>query len=1671
MADEKLIFPIGFDLEEGVKEASKEWKNTYQKQLQKAIDDKPLKAKIELETKGLDLEALKEFNKISKESVKAAQANAKIQKANIQVTERQRIADERVAAAHERTLAATNRRLVAEERLTQAKQRSARATTAQNEAYKTQSSYLQRLTQRMIAYASITQAFSFLRNIRDVTAEFELQRVALGSIIGDLNEANAMFEQIKAAAVKSPFQIKELVTYTKQLAAYKIETDELFETTQRLADVSAGLGVGMERLVLAYGQIRATGYLRASEVRQLTEAGIPIVEELAKKMSDLRGETVSAAEVMGMISERAISFGMVKEVFEDMTSAGGMFYKMQEKQAETLAGQWSNLQDSISIMYDEIGNTERVNNAIKGMIGLIKSLAENWRDVKSAVEAVTAGVLVYMAATKNATIASKAMTVAEIARTKAIQSQNVLVPKLIANIVGETNAKKLSTIASRTLYKARVAEASATGLVSKALAKLKIALLKNPYTALVAVLATVIGYFAIFKDRVVQADDAIKGINSSLSEFERHATATDDLMERYNRLAGTTNRTAKEQKEYQETLNELGKMYPDAIEGMDKYGNVLDLNVERLAEASTLQREFNRDLAETQIQLAESLIPKLEEEIEDAKNALGKRFFSYWGNYSKEWKLGLFSGDKDQTELLDMIASMREEIEKLKKSADEARKKLAGITEKGDGKNLSDTFNTWQKELASITEGKNLKGEGIRLFDDESISQINKLTDATARVAEEYDKLAKEKKEVDKALKSEGAKADKDTYAKLQERLGKINEGMSGLYDFLKKYGALDLIKSDDKTQKSAEQALKDELATVEKIYKRYQDLRKLKSETDTQSILAKEFKGVSLTTLSKAYSPKQMIEVYQKALAEAQRLGEKDLVLEIQTKIGEFNVAEEQRELEKKLKELSDQISRTKTAKEFFDRMLGLTDNKQLSATLTLSVYGTTGDDLKSALVKQVEDAFKGVDISGAIDYNTMTINYQKLAEIYAKNQDKILDANKSMAESIVKDGQKTSASQIEQWAKELEAVKTYADKRVDIARQTQQRISEVEASTLPEDEKRRLQEQYRKKEEKDLAKLEYQSFKESPMYVAMFDNLDSASTAMLNNMRAKLMELKEAWGGLDMPTELKEMQSRLNEIDKQLASRNPFKTLANAYKGYQELLEQGSRKEAEQDLIDKTARHAKEVAILNENIKEATRYQQAYDDAVAKYGKDSVQARTAEAQLYIANSVVETQKDSVNTTEESVEASQELVNKWKELDDVVGGAWEQADMLTQAIINLGRNLADAFGGFGSEADAEYFNTMLDSFSNLSSGITSIGKGIAMGDPIAIINGIGSAISGLAGLFTAGKVRKANKEIERQQDLIDKLEKSHEKLEKQTEETFGSDYLKNYNDRLANLYAQQEAYLKQAEAERSKGKKEDKEKTQGYLDSASDVAEQIADMQAEVSERFSGTDLASAARDFAQSWIDAYKEFGSTTDAMKDKFHDMIQNMVVESIAGKMMQELLRPVFEDIEKYTKDSELDEREIADIADMSIGLIDAMDEGMTGIVERLRAAGYNIRQSTSGLTGISKDIASASEESILGLSAGINTQNFYISQVPPKLDIIIGLLQGGNLAQGSAITLQDLVTIQNQHLSYLPSIAQHTADTVAECKQIVAETRRTADALERVIKPRGTQATHTVNTSL
>ena len=164
------------------------------------------------------------------------------------------------------------------------------------------------LMRKLALVFSVSQIQGYINKLVQVRGEFELQQRALQSILQNKDEADKIWQQTVDLAVRSPFRVGELVKYTKQLAAYRIETDQLHDTTKRLADVSAGLGVDMSRLILAYGQVRAAEYLRGTELRQFTEAGIPMLEELSKHFTELEGRAISTADVFGMISKRMVAF-------------------------------------------------------------------------------------------------------------------------------------------------------------------------------------------------------------------------------------------------------------------------------------------------------------------------------------------------------------------------------------------------------------------------------------------------------------------------------------------------------------------------------------------------------------------------------------------------------------------------------------------------------------------------------------------------------------------------------------------------------------------------------------------------------------------------------------------------------------------------------------------------------------------------------------------------------------------------------------------------------------------------------------------------------------------------------------------------------------------------------------------------------------------------------------------------------------------------------------------------------------------------------------------------------------------------------------------------------------------------------------------------------------------
>lgn len=1861
MAD-NLVFPIGFDLEEAVKKAGQEWNSTYADKLEKLLAKRAITVNLGFSTKNLNnlddvkrrlaelkIEPLTPENKTAikdlvRELKELAKAMEKVQKySKIQTPElQQALANKANAeAAHmaEKYRQANERLEVSKRRVALAEQKHAEALSNTSKKINEQHSYVSRLIKRMAVYASFAAFGNFLTNVREVTAQFELQRVSLGAILQDANKGAQIFSQIKQFALKSPISILDLTKYTKQLAAYKIGYDELFDTTKRLADISVGLGVDFQRLTLLYGQVRARGALFSSEIRQATEAGIPLVELLAKKYSELNGQLVTASQVLKMVEKGMVGFEMVEEIFKDMTSAGGMFYEMQEKQGNTLYGLWAKLGDAASVMYEQIGNTETVGKGMRSAIQALTDLMRNWQMVPRMMATVGLATLVYI--TRQKILKLETAKVAAIQET--YNARMAQTHMLLSSSSRLTRAHGFALGVQARMLKMASTAAAAFGT---SLTAIKSAIISTGWGALILALGYVADKLLFAKTNAEKAAEAISKIS------EETATETAKSVRNFEDLANKAVNAPKGSKEQKEALEELNRTYGDILpkellelEYLDKlngkYGSLTNTIREYIAEQQRRKaldeitnvygaekQKYERELTNyfreqgwtegeiarfwekfydvakdkskgLQQVVAESVKFAGREGFEDVFNLLQHQSWQSKVDKYTSNKTGLatfggwLGGGIDNIDLLrDVVLeenqAIEQNIERHKAAAtttdefadaqEKAAKRLkevrlfdtkgesidsdsylggqalanfeikdmtnilkdgfaqAGLVWDAEYGNFIEHINTKTPELISslnfdaiidaiinalnnpdLTEAQRQFLENLLSVAQQSKKRYEEIVpaDPIVRVAqtrfkqiaqsaggfrEQYNqylmKAGEDMKSYNKRLKDEVEDLKNRVKALLhtQKVIAKAGIFAKMLYGV----SAEELQKDIDETNKTISiiektlseqpdnsqstntgtksdprlQNLKEEISLTKKLYDEYHKLEKQIGATKAAEKIQQIYSNTIKTLQDRAgkygftfklpftdENLKSNMQHFIDKMKELQKLHDKkgnplfpnigNEIDEAVAQLADVDLNSLQKALEKKLKSLSDRISRTKTAKEFYEKILGMTGDVELAANVSLQIYGSTGKELSEQVKEQFRLAFATLDkpdveVSAKIGDLIDKGRYEELRDYIAL----LPEAQRKAAEDLVKAQQQMSVKQYEQWLKDLEKAKDYADKRIELSRYTANQIAEIEeriakldpAASDYEQQKAMLEKLiagYKSREDKMGSELEYEQFKNSALYVQVFENLDNASKTALENMRNRLLALKDQWKNLS-PEKVKELTRRLEELDAQIAQRNPFKSIADSIKKLREMRMSGRTKEGDaQKAFDAEAdRKAAEAKMLAD--------EKAYEAAVKQYGAES---DIAKAKRKIADDSAEAYRNA----EKMADSAAENADEWGKGAEAMDAANQKLDKYQSQANEALDGVRKIMGSFGASAeDMQFFDDVTNGFNEIfdagqqgAEAYASFMMGDFVGAATKGISAVSSLISGVSNLFYAGRVKRANEEIKRQQKLLDQLEYAYGRLEKAADKVFGADYVANQKQQQKILLAQQQAYMKQYEAEMSKGKKADKKKAQEFLDKARDVGDQIADMQGKIAEQMLGTDLTSAARDFAKAWLDAYKQFGNTADAMSEKFHEMIENMVVESLMAKAMQRALEPAFKMIDEMDEGDFYSEdfwRKVMETADQ--GSKDANAAGAV-IMEWAKKWGYDGREKAEGFTGIAKSVAGATSEEINNVAAIGNTLMYYVSPIPridENLARVVALMEGRTAAlptasgvTSGAVDYTDLFNTANQHLSSLPRMEQHLAE--------------------------------------
>ena len=1549
------------------------------------------------------------------------------------------------------------------------------------------------LASQMGAFVSIFSLVRFAKQVRDVTGELEYQRIALSHLIQDEEYGARLFEQIKKAAIESPFRIKELVTYTKSLAAYNIAQQDLFDTMMRLSDISAGLGVSMDRLVLAYGQVRAASVLRGTELRQFTEAGIPLVDLLAEKFTELNGRVVKSAEVFDLISKRAVSFKMVSDIFEDMTDKGGMFYKMQKQQAETLKGRWEKLKDAFDIGLESIGKTTSFGWQNDAILSILTSLANNLRVIPKLVNAATFAWVAYNGA--------QVLFVKTARQGLTLEQQRNIAHALASKQVSAVTAKIYGRVAAESaLTKAITAQYTATSILARAWAKLRVAMLTNPIGVIAAAISAAIGLFMTFRKKTDEVastfekfDKVIEDTSNGLKDFAK----TDKLIDKYERLANITEKTDKEHRKLFQTMTILQDKFPEVEIGVDNETVSLEEQLKTLRELNTEKEKQVREAGETELENQRMNLRDLEKDYakqtkerlttrrllanQEAlleKEGIDKYSNPAWRRYTKE------------------ISEADAALVELQQKIDGTQKRIVTLDALLHPENADNTLAAWRQKIKELTYVIGQDGLPSQLYDDEQLNKWTSLDEALSDIIKNKDKAKESEEKLSEAIRGQTGEirdqiktqldwattvrnanqavmdffgyysrlsqdvsknfpgllgstfkdVDKETFSKkglfsesdlksiktvvelyslwatkikavteeikhYNDKVGagvgakqqadrkatiksledqkKLLEDMGKLYGFVLDSGE----KGGGYQQDPWILIYKNRMKFMEDFRKSVEDLDKYMNRSSslstTQGAMTGRGKSLSIDVSKMSGSREELLKWYDDTIAEItkkiQNLGGKtwagmgvqailakdtksrtikawqDLLAEVFKARTDFDLSQQKKDFERAFEKMKEELKNTEAARNFYKDILGQTGDEQLATTLTVSVYGDIGKDFKDRIKAQLDKAFASLSKADQTPEMKAAIDTQDFGYLLSN-----LDKFSQEWQKVLQEAASSSIQYNAKWLKDLvssyEKHKTFeeritetkqreAQQRVEIQKWEAEQIAAIDKDATKTTEEKtaakakvkatstQMQAASTSKEAKEVSNIEMEALKATYEWTKAFEDMDNVSTTTLKNLIALLTSYIDKWK--DSGDAPESLKAAVQALEQAQAQITERNPYQGAIKGIKDYIK------------------AKQTANrLEKEGKKGTQEYKEAQDAMRKAMKSTEKS---------VNDVGNT----FNTFSSIVSSVSDILN----LDEMSDG---------EAVLQ------------GIAAGLTMVGTALVFINAMFTLLETNPIVLAISAIIASVAALGMIMSNLS---TAG----ANREIEKQQQTVDALKKSYKRLEKAMEDSFGSDYIYNYQEQMKNLQAQADAYQKMADAERSKGRKADDDKIKEYEESMDDILEKMDDKKHQLSEYFSGTDLTSAAEDFAKSWIDAYREFSSTTSAMKEKFREMIDNMVVNSLAGQVMQNILKPVFDAIDEYSKDGALTEKDIANIAAMSVAKTEEINTAMTALMERLTAAGVNIRATGSSLSGISKDIAGASEESINALASGINTQNFYMSYMPNidrNVAAILVAIQGG-----------------------------------------------------------------------
>lgn len=1484
------------------------------------------------------------------------------------------------------------------------------------------------LSRQLALLFSVSQIEGYISKLAKVRGEFELQQRSLQAILQNKSQADQIFNKTVQLAVKSPFQIKELVTFTKQLAAYRIESDKLYDTTKRLADVSAGLGVDMGRLILAYGQVKAAAYLRGTEVRQFTEAGINMYGELQKLFKTRDQADYTTAQIVDMISKRKVTFEDVEQVFENLTSKEGIFYNMQEIQAETLQGKISNLKDSIDVMLNSIGKANE--DTLKGSIDAVKVLIDNWETVVNVAKAL-APIFASMAITswaKRVTGASSAMGI------------------FARSIVNTGNAVKAfgATFAVSWPFMAITA---AIGVVTELISTVReynkaIAESTNKYfEAKIRISAIQDESKSDIKkalDKLVQEmnnegfEIKIKtGISEeeAKDEFDRYLKDYEDFLNKQRIIEAkyAKNKSTILADDIEEDSKDYASSYGEfIIQGEELKTVMMQLAIEE----NNLATEHKKTLE----QLAKgpkegedvlSYTKRMKDEIAKMWPALNQAFNSMRtgnGAYTKEAMEAraslteLFKLSKeyigDEKEMVAELESVYGSVDKYKAKAE--KEKLRIIIDKSELDAVTKELAYRHYKLNIEIDKEEVKKEALTLkdqlqaeFDRNKITLSVDVLTSGKGVIDYWEKGQEQMQKTANALKKqlEYVKSHPDQYY-LGGELQKMGFDLSGIKTKRGKQADentyIDSKRVEAEIQKRLEALAKsgvtpkaggskaerdiwaERISVLKEMQSRYEKLNQLMGENRAIEETRSAFKGaLDFTQMGEVIKAEDIIPTKQGMIDALEKLL-KQIPNDVKNAAKRAGLEKEIAELQIGIQQdyLKEQLDKTK--KNIEAMFNGLDLHKKLKDA---GLSEAEVQQLFPGLAKTLDDVQRSIDIEFQTKYadtykDPNTQQYKDYQDAIKEIDQQRIKEQQDTAERLIKSYKAQLSEQLqldEQYYKDLEEIRDKFQNTPDL--------------------QKRLEENATKMYNQKSANNAWKEFTSSDSYLNLFDNIEYYSTAALQSMKDKLVKMREELKDLS-PTELKQIMEQEKKLDKQLNQRDPWNKLIKSLKEYTKLRKENAKNEkGEAKARDLQAKYEKQLRTQSKIVAEKkAAYESATENIDAALKEYEVEKNNYDL---LVNKKKEQDKiiagyDAANRAlSQQAQKLQGIIQSLGKID-LGGGMVESISGITNSVSDFAHMLEDSFG----VAIGEDLYEILDGVGALFGSLESFDITKPISSSLNVLTGLGKTIGSIFGI--GNKNKKKEREIQRQIKNIESLGRAYDELKEKMEAAWSADDLRTQTkDTIANLDQQIESYENMINSEEAK-KDSDRDRIDEWNDAINELKktrQEILDQQKlELGGIGGESEYKDAASSFVQAWMDAFNETEDGLKALNENFDSFIENLIVKQATMRLAQGRLKELFEKIDESVTEGSvgginLTKEELANIQALGESALKGLNEDLLALMETL---GYKGRKSE--LSALTQSIQGVSETTAEALEALLNSIRFFVNQQTTDIAAIRVLLE-------------------------------------------------------------------------